>query len=584
MKLVFDIETDGLRPTMIHCICAQDVDTGQTWTFRSDHGNIDNFPSLVTDGTVLIGHNILGYDLPVLRQLKNWNFDRATFVDTLVLSRLANPSRDGGHSLGNLSKNLEDSKGVHTDWSVVSDEMVEYCVRDVAANVAVYKELLNELRGFEEGSIKLEHDVQSIVQRQVRKGWVLNSHKCYDLLATLKQDMLEVESQVHTRFVPKVNHFELLPVQTKSGALGKMGQIKGDTKKTRLTDDEYNALANGASSVVRTISTPFNLGSRQQIGEYLQEFGWKPEKFTPTGQAIVDEKTLGTVDIPEAQLIARYLLLQKRIAQVQSWLEAQEDDNRVHGYVNTNGAVTGRMTHRSPNMAQVPAVKSPFGYECRDCWEVAEGYKLVGCDASGLELRMLAHYMNDKDYTKEVLEGDIHSANQRAAGLATRDQAKTFIYAFLYGAGDAKIGSIVGGTANQGRKLKERFLRNTPALGSLRDAVGKAAARGFVKGLDGRRVYIRSEHAALNSLLQSAGAIVMKKALVLLDGYAKQYKLDYEFVGNIHDEFQVEVREDQAEFFGTLAVGSIQQAGKQLGLRCALDGEYKVGNSWAETH
>ena len=197
---------------------------------------------------------------------------------------------------------------------------------------------------------------------------------------------------------------------------------------------------------------------------------------------------------------------------------------------------------------------------------------------------MLAHYMNDPEYTKEILHGDIHTANQRAAGLATRDQAKTFIYAFLYGAGDAKIGTISGGSARTGKRLKEKFLSNTPALADLRDRVTSAANRGYLIGLDGRRLWIRSPHAALNTLLQSAGAIVMKKALTILDEYAKIYKLSYKFVGNIHDEIQAEVREDHAQTFGWLAVECIKAAGIQLNLRCPLDGDYKIGETWAQTH
>ena len=288
--------------------------------------------------------------------------------------------------------------------------------------------------------------------------------------------------------------------------------------------------------------------------------------------------------IPEAELIGEYLMIQKRIAQVQSWLDAVKDDGRVHGYVNANGAVTGRMTHSSPNMGQVPAGYSPYGKECRAVWVVPEGYKLVGMDASGLELRMLAHYMNDKDYTNEILTGDIHTANQLAAGLDTRSQAKTFIYAFLYGAGDAKIGSIVGGTARDGRRLKAKFLKNTPALGALRERVVVAAGRGFVFGLDRRKVSIRSEHAALNSLLQSAGAIIMKKALCILDEYATLHKIDYKIIGNIHDEIQTEVATKDAERFGRLATASIEAAGLHYELNCPLAGEYQIGDNWSETH
>ena len=242
------------------------------------------------------------------------------------------------------------------------------------------------------------------------------------------------------------------------------------------------------------------------------------------------------------------------------------------------------MTHSSPNMAQVPAVYSPYGKECRSCWVVPEGYRLVGVDASGLELRMLAHYMGDQEYTNEILNGDIHSANQSAAGLATRDEAKTFIYAFLYGAGDAKIGSIVGGSSTVGKRLKDKFLENTPALAELRERVSTAAVRGYLRGLDGRRLWIRSEHAALNTLLQAAGAVVMKKALVIFEDYAKQWKLDYRMVGNIHDEVQMEVAEKDAQNAGYLMVESIKAAGIAFDMRCPLDGEYKIGLSWADTH
>jgi DNA polymerase I-like protein with 3'-5' exonuclease and polymerase domains len=330
----------------------------------------------------------------------------------------------------------------------------------------------------------------------------------------------------------------------------------------------------------------FNLASRQQIGRYLKHFGWKPKAFTETGHPIVSEDILKNVKgIPEAELIASYLLVGKRIAQVRSWLEAaHEDTGRVHGYVNTNGAVTGRMTHSKPNLAQVPSSSSLYGPECRSCWIVPKGYKLVGIDASGLELRMLAHFMDDADYTNTILTGDIHTANQKAAGLDTRNQAKTFIYAYLYGAGDEKIGSIAGGGRVVGKRLKDSFLKATPALAKLKENVAQSAAKGYITGLDGRKVFIRSEHAALNSCLQSAGSLIMKQALIILDRYAILWGIDYKFVGNIHDEFQVEVREDQASKFGALAASCIEAAGIHFKLRCPLAGEFNVGNSWADTH
>jgi DNA polymerase I len=302
-------------------------------------------------------------------------------------------------------------------------------------------------------------------------------------------------------------------------------------------------------------------------------------------------KTMNKIELKQtAELIKEYLMLQKRVAQVESWMDAVGKDGRVHGRVITNGAVTGRMTHSSPNMAQIPNSGSPYGKECRQCWTVEDGNVLVGCDASGLELRMLAHYMKDENYVKTVTEGsskdgtDVHTINQRAAGLETRDQAKTFIYAFLYGAGPEKIGSIVGGSRVQGQQLINRFLKGTPALQRLRDLVQRYAEKGYVPGLDGRKIWVRSEHAALNSLLQGAGAIVMKKALVIFNDKITKNQWDVKMVANVHDEIQFECSEEIADTAGKAARQSIVEAGLSYNLRCPLDGEYKIGRNWRETH
>lgn len=574
-QIVFDIEADGLKPTQVWVIVAHELCTGETKVFKED--TLGDFTQYVkTEVEEVIGHNIIGYDIPVCERLLGVDFSHCKITDTLVLSRLANPQREGGHSLDNWGNICGSSKMEHNDWSVLSEDMVVYCKQDVKLNVLVYKRLLSELDGFGEQSLRLEHEVQTIIAKQIENGWLLDQEKCFLLLAELKEKKYELEEQVQKKFIPIATYVKTIePKVKKNGEFSTVG--------LKFLGDNWTTVCGEFS---RIEWPEFNLGSRQQIGKYLQRFGWKPDKFTDTGQPIVDEKVLSQVkDIPEALLIAEYLLVQKRIAQVQSWLDAvDEDTGRVHGYVNSNGAVTGRMTHSSPNLAQVPAVYSPYGKECRACWTVPDGYTLVGCDASGLELRMLAHYMNDEEYTNEIINGDIHTANQIAAGLPTRDKAKTFIYAFLYGAGDAKIGTIVDGTKRDGARLKADFLRNTPALGALRDRVTSAAGRGYLLGLDGRKLFIRSEHAALNTLLQSAGAIIMKKALQILDEYATIWGIDYKFVGNIHDEIQAQVKSDQSESFGRLAVASIEAAGKHFGMRCPLSGEFRLGRDWSETH
>jgi len=579
-QLVFDIEANGLEPTQVWCVVLYESATNNTHVCYNRiqllcrlNGTFN--PDAAMEPVELIGHNILAYDVPVLEKLWGISFAGHKLTDTLVMSRLSDPSRLGGHSLENWGTILGQPKGEHSDWDNFSNDMVEYCKQDVRVNELVYKRLLSELSGFGSESIDLEHRVQAIISQQIKRGWTLDQEKSFVLLAELKEKKYDLEDEVHEVFKPLPTFVkQVCPKIKKDGAMSVVG--------LKFLGDSWEVVGGEFS---RIDFPAFNLGSRQQIGRYLQYFGWKPKQFTETGQAIVDEAVLREVKgIPQASLIGEYLMIQKRIAQVQSWLDAVTDEGRVHGYVNPNGAVTGRMTHSSPNMGQVPAVYSPYGYECRDVWTVPEGYKLVGMDASGLELRMLAHYMNDEDYTNEILNGDIHTANQLAAGLDTRDQAKTFIYAFLYGAGDAKIGSIVGGSAKDGKRLKEKFLANTPALGDLRERVGLAAGRGYVLGLDRRRVAIRSSHAALNSLLQSAGAIIMKKALCLLHEYATLWGIDFHIIGNIHDEIQTEVREEKAEVFGRLATSCVEAAGTYYKLNCPLAGEYKVGNTWADTH
>ena len=569
-QLVFDIETNGLNPSVIWCICGIKDDK----MFTLEMPDKQAWECLMEGVTEVIGHNIIRYDIPVVERLLGVTVD-CKVTDTLVMSRLYNPQLEGGHSLDSWGQRLNFPKGDYHDWSALTPEMVEYCQQDVRVTERVYEVLVKELSEFGTDSIDLEHDVQCAINKQIRNGWLLDERKATDLVAELKEKQYDLEEAVHEKFRPLPTFVkEIVPKYKKDGSLSAVG--------LKFLGDQWETVDGPFSRIDWPV---FNLGSRQQIGRYLRLFGWKPDKFTETGQAIVDEKTLETVtDIPEAQLIAEYLMVGKRIAQVQSWLDAIEDDGRVHGQVNACGAVTGRMTHSKPNMAQVPAVGAPYGVECRACWVVPEGYKLVGVDASGLELRMLASFMNDKEYTNEILNGDIHTTNQINAGLSTRAQAKTFIYAFLYGAGDAKIGSIVDGSQRTGAKLRQRFLDNTPALAELRERVSVASQRGYLRGLDGRRLHIRSEHSALNTLLQSAGAVVMKKALQIFEQYAPKWKLDYKLLGSIHDEYQIEAREDQADKVGYLMVESIKAAGIALDLKCPLDGEYKVGNNWAETH
>lgn len=546
MRIALDIETNRKHDT-IWCCSTYNLDTKEVMVWTEAEG-LKNY---ISKATLIVGHNGIAFDFPVLNRVWKTTIRMSQVQDTLVMSRLSNPSREKGHSLGNLAVLVGRTKKEFDDFDGgLTAEMVEYCKEDVVICGELYLYLLRELQGFSEQSIKLEHDVQAIIARQERHGFMLDKGLACTLIADWKKRLSDIEEGLQTVFPPIVTH--------------------------RVSEKTGKPLKDAVEV--------FNPGSRQQIAKRLMEKGWKPTKHTEKGQVIVDESVLAGVDIPEARLIAEYLLVQKRVAQAESWLEAVSEDGRVHGKVITNGAVTGRMTHHSPNMAQVPSSGSPFGHECRSCWTVPEGKALVGADASSLELRMLAHYMKDQDYVKEVVEGDVHTKNQNAAGLQTRAQAKTFIYALLYGAGPAKIGTIVGGSAKEGKILIDSFLRNTPALKKLREKVERLAESGELPGLDGRKLQVRSAHSALNTLLQSAGAIVMKQALVLLDGKIRRAKINAQFVANVHDEWQIEVDERYADDVGKLAVESIKEAGQVLKLRCPLDGEYKKGKTWAQTH
>jgi DNA polymerase-1 len=595
MNLVFDIETDGLDPHKIFCISAMDVDTQEQKNF--DVSNICNGLAYLMQADKLIGHNIIGFDIPAIKKLYRVDLSDKKIVDTLVLSRLFNPVR-ASHSLEAWGYKLGFQKIDFDKYDKYSEEMMEYCANDVQLNLKVYEALKRESKGFTSESVNLERDTYKVITKQREHGFMLDVTLAMQLLEEFEKEIKLTEKEVHKTFKPRIDRRVIYPQHTKDGVLRKMGlDTKG--KQTRLTDDEYDIFDKGQSTtVVRETEEPFKLGSRQQIGEYLQQFGWKPKEFTPTGQPKVDEKILNKVkDIPEAALIAKYLMLQKRIAQVSSWLTFLPESfiansegcvelaARVHGSVITNGTITGRMSHRDPNMAQIPSLASPYGKECRSCWTVADKFKLVGIDASGLELRMLAHYLNDEEFTDDIINGDIHTANQKRAGLKSRNQAKTFIYAFLYGAGDAKIGSVIGGNKAEGKRVKQSFLANFGTLKTFRNRITREAEQnGFIKGLDGRKIFIRSSHAALNSLLQGAGAIVMKRALIIFDELIKENNLLANCVANVHDEWQVEVLEEEAEQLGQLGVDAIRAAGVYYNLNCPLDGEYKIGGNWSETH
>ena len=554
MKCILDIETNGLlnEATNVHCIVAYDIDGKKPYVFKGDECRA-RFPNFARNVSQFIMHNGLSFDAPMLNKLCGTEIKDNSILDTLILSQLFNPMRDGGHSLESWGERFEFPKGSIENFDYYTEDMLEYCKQDVNITYKLYNYLKEEGSKFSKRSIDLEHRIRKIINDQENFGFYLDIPYATTFMASLQDRSQDIYNQLQEVFPPIVT-------------TGRVHKRSGKPLKD--------------------IIEPFNPASRKQIGERLMELGWEPTKKTDKGNVIVDEDVLSTIDMDEAKLISEYLLLQKRHTQIASWVEAAETDGRVHGRVLTLRTVTGRMAHTSPNMAQVPAVYSPFGKECRSCWTVQnpETHSLVGTDASGLELRGLAHFMDDQNFVNEILNGDVHTANQKMAGLQNRDQAKTFIYALMYGAGAAKIGLIVGGDSKTGENLISKFMSNMPKFNLLKKKLTEASESGMIRGLDGRLLHIRSEHASLNTLIQGSGAVICKQWLVQMIDKIQESGVDAKLVASVHDEYQFEVANDDTEKFGEITNTAIKEVQDIYDLKCPLDSEFKIGKNWAETH
>jgi DNA polymerase I-like protein with 3'-5' exonuclease and polymerase domains len=577
MRLVLDIETDEVKnglPTEVKLIVAKDIDTREyyVWATRDEiYNDFPKFTKLIQHK--YIGHNFIDFDAAVMNHLLGTSIKAEQCEDTMLLSYMFYPL--GKHSLAYWGEQLRFPKMEQPDFNgPVTPYWIEYCKKDVNLTHKVWDHFQPQMKLFSRKSIELEYKVRELITEQERNGFTLDCQKAMMLQARLQERAKVLEDEVQRSFLPLPVHVrDCVPKYKQDGQLSAVG----------LNHLEDKASVAGPHSIIEW--PEFNLSSRQQIVRQLEYRGWKPTNFTEKGQAIVDETTLETLDIPEAKLIAEYLMVEKRQAQVTSWLGKVGFRGKVHGRVSTLQAISNRMGHSSPNMAQVPASYSPYGKECRECWTVSSsGYHLLGCDAASLELRGLAHYMGDPKFIKEVTEGDVHTANQKAAGLDTRDQAKTFIYAFIYGAGPAKIGAIVGGSAKDGQRLITSFLENTPALATLRSRVEMSAKRGYLVGMDGRRLTVRSPHAAMNLLIQGAGAVVCKQWLVEITKLYREAKLDVKLVASIHDEYQFEVRKEHAEQLGAITKLAIKNTELIVGSKCPLDSGFKIGSTWQQTH
>ena len=606
-EIVFDIETnaiddwDGLSDLkVIHCIAVLDT-TSETVDLYSDSYEpgkklVDGLNRLCLADRI-IGHNIDRFDIPAIKKMfPDISFDGCEVVDTRLAGRLMSPDvlktdfQDpefpprlrGRYSLEAWGVRLKCHKGdfgKQTDWSEFTEEMAEYCKQDVIVNAKLWHAIKET---FLPEVYAMERDFRDIILDQEANGVRFDEEAAFKLHSELIGQKIDMERELQRIFPPQEETM-------------KTPQYYFDPE----TDERYERKKDAPLSLRKALRpgplkkrvVPFNPGSRLQIaGALIRMYEWEPTEFTGDGRPKVDETVLSKLIYPEAKILAKYLMLGKRIGQLsdgkESWIRAS-NDSRIHGHVETIGTVSSRCSHSRPNLAQVPALGSPWGKECRELFKPSTGMVMVGCDMAGLELRCLAHYLarwDDGQYVQVIQEGDIHQFNADKMGVE-RGVGKGIMYATLYGAGDVKIGQLVGGSRREGRSMRNLLERGIPALKRLKNAIkNKLQTQDWLPAIDGRRLPIRSDHSALNLLLQSAGSILMKQATILMNRSIRSQGLHARQIMHVHDEVQFESLESEAHDVGRTAVQAMREAGLPYSFRCPLDGEYKVGSSWADTH
>lgn len=656
---IFDIEGNGYgeividRKGQVHTECDQihllvlrSYPQNEVQVFRRN-GTEDTIAEgwdILRSADVLIGHNIIQYDLPVLSRIigtGDWRSEvgSARVFDTLVAARLIYPDAKfhpfGGNSLAAFGAHLKCAKGdFKGPWDVWTQEMEDYCVRDTLVNQKIFEYLMPKVTKFPT-ALKLEHRVAEICSRMQDNGVTINLTMAEALIDQLDLERALANDALIQSFPPLV---ETMKTPEYYYAPNEVSAPEYKRIKYKRKKDAPRGIGRLVAGPLKTKKHPFNPGSAMQVADRLKEkYGWvaprtDPTPSAPEGNPSVTEEVLKGLPYPEAKLMLRANMAEKRLQHLRDWTtraRASRTPGRIHPQINPCGCNTSRASHQQPNQTACPKVLDPklrgyegrYGWEMRSCWGPREGWVQVGGDASGLELRELGHSLALYDggaYAREVVTGDIHTLNQKAGGLHTRDQAKTISYAYLYGAGDEHIGELIAEhqslsaeliEANraeceawvkkqrgrdrskwlklQGRKFRDSFERKLPALAQLTTWCKQCASeRGFIPLIDGRHAPVRSEHAALNVLLQGNGALFMKLAMVILDNKieANGWRDLCGWMLWPHDEFQFEAHPSIAEELGQAIVESMEEAGRRLKLQCPMTGEYTVGANWAETH
>lgn len=644
--VVFDIETElipreGHRGVnTIWCIVTKELDKEtKVWSDVKIHSNwvgtFDDFVSFVPDVDLWVAHNGLSFDVPVVNRVLGAGIEESKVVDTFVVSRLVNYSGFSTHSLAELGQYLGVPKTVFNDFSKLSLEMVNYCVQDVVVNERIYKMYERYIHddAWKE-AMRLEHDMVLINEDMSKNGFKFNKEKAEELLSSIKERMAKLEAKFQECWPPWLTEVNRVQFRIKQD-----GSFYSTTENAM---ERYPKTKLEGTELVCYDYETFNPGSTKHRIDKLWEAGWEPVVRTKTHQKFgrckpgemwgktlmtpeayqdkkeyfeyygwkVDETNLQTVpdSAPEgAKLLAQWLTLEGRRSSLEEWLGCVQEDGRIHGKFWNIGAWTHRMSHSAPNQANVfspfhgqvdnavKEIKKEYDATLRSLWCVDEDKYLVGTDAEGIQLRILAHYMKDEEYAHAIHSGrkedltDIHNVNRKALALdhITRDDAKTFIYSWLLGSGTALMARNLRTTNKKAKEAEYNFLESLPKLKKLKTGlIPRDARRGYFEGLDGRKVVQNSEHLMLAGYLQNGEAIVMKHANRLWRKWADEEKILYKQVDFVHDEWQTECSGslDMAERLGEIQRNSIVQAGLDLNIFCPLAGSTDIGKNWLETH
>ncbi len=597
-----DIEGDLIPSTKVYVVCAVNIHDGRELVMTEPDQIRRWFQNVKISGGKFVGHNFIGYDAPTLNRIIGTRIAISDIIDTMLTGMAYNPSLEGGHSLEEWGKRLNFPKGDFNDFDKFSEEMVQYCLQDCRLTRKVYLTLLGRMTkvGFTEEGLDIEHRAWQLVKKQQQDGFEFNEVGAFNLLAFLRQRENEIADEVHKFWPPKIVELGTYkrPFKKDGSPSAVFLKHKEEYDRVEISNDRLSYKVFGPVS--------FNIGSAPQRIEKFLEAGWKPREFTDTGQPKATHKGKLSPSLEafvedsgrqEIKLVAQWIEVNARGNMINTWIEALGEDKRIHGSLWL--ANTLRYRHSNPNTANIPAVRvgeddkpllgesGVWTYEARDLWVHRPGdRRLVGVDAKGIQLRVLAHYLNNKEFTDAVLGGDPHSYNQRVGGFATRAVAKTFIYAFLLGAGDAKVGQIIGGSTKDGKEVKARFVSNFPGLSNLLSGLQRQVDRtGRIRLCDGTPLLVVAPHTRLGYLLQGDESRIMKKAAITMAKENYRRGLDVIKVGDIHDEWQLDTATEAVpELTEDVLPFCFRTAGESFSYRLPIDCDSKVGGSWAETH